>query len=118
MSPILESQAGDEIVCISEFSASPRGEDFSWETSRTFRVGERVRYAGSFRDDHFKDHPTGWMVLFDAEDGKRYGATQTYFVTVDCWRGLKRFFARRLLKEPRRPGAGASKAGNGPKVAR
>jgi hypothetical protein len=49
-------------------------------------------------------HPTEWMVLFDASDGERYSATQTYFVTMDCWRGLKRFFARRLLKDPRRPG--------------
>ena len=66
MSPILEAQVGDEIVCIGEFSASPHGEGFAWETSRNFRVGERMRYAGYYRDDHFKDHPTGWMVLFDA----------------------------------------------------
>lgn len=111
MSPILEAQVGDEIVCIAEFSASPHGEGFAWETSRTFRIGERLRYAGYYRDDHFKDHPTGWMVLFDAADGKRYSATQTYFVTVDCWRGLKRFFARRLLREPRRSGAGTPDAG-------
>lgn len=103
MSPILEAQLGDEIVCIGEFSASPQGQGFSWETSRTFRIGERMLYAGSYRDDQLRDHPAGWMVLFDAPDGKRYSATQTYFVTRDCWRGLKRFFARRLLKEPRRP---------------
>ena len=107
MSPILEAQVGDEIVCIAEFSASPHGEGFAWETGRTFRIGERLRYAGYYRDDHFKDHPTGWMVLFDAADGKRYSATQTYFATVDCWRGLKRFFARRLLREPRRSGGDA-----------
>jgi hypothetical protein len=110
MSPILEAQVGEEIICIGEFSASPHGEGFAWETSRTFHIGERMRYAGYYRDDHFKDHPTGWMVLFDASDGKRYHATQTYFATVDCWRGLKRFFARRLLKEPRRPGPRASQA--------
>jgi hypothetical protein len=52
------------------------------------------------------------MVLFDACDGKRYSATQTYFVTVDGWRGLKRVFARRLLREPRRSEAGTPKAGN------
>lgn len=115
MSALLEAQAGDDIVCIAEFSASPYGEDFSWDTSRTFRVGERMRYAGYYRDDHFQDHPTGWMVLFDA-DGKRYGATQTYFVTIERWRGLKWFFARRLLREPRRSGAEASKAGNGPSI--
>lgn len=112
MSPILEAQPGDEIVCIAEFSASPHGEGFSWETSRTFRVGERSRYASYYRDEHFKDHPSGWRVLIDAADGKRYSATQSYFVTIDGWRGLKRFFARRLLRDPRRSGAGASKARN------
>jgi hypothetical protein len=103
MSPILEAQDGDEIICIQAFSASPHGEPFSWETSRSFRVGERMRYAGYYRDDHFRDHPSGWMVLFDALDGKRYHATQTYFVTEECWRELKRFFARRLLRDPARP---------------
>jgi hypothetical protein len=29
------------------------------------------------------------MVLFDAADGKRYAATQRYFVTEECWQGLK-----------------------------
>ena len=112
MSPILEARVGDEIVCIGEFSASPHGEGFSWATSRTFRIGERMRYAGYFRDDHFKDHPAGWMVLFDAADGKRYSATQTYFATLDCCAGLKRFFARRLLKDPRRSSPRATGAGN------
>jgi hypothetical protein len=109
MSAILEAQVGDEIVCIGEFSASPHGEGFSWGTSRTFRIGERLRFAGYYRDDHYKDHPTGWMVLFDAPDGKRYSATQTYFVTTDCWLGLKRFFARRLLREPRRSRSGGAR---------
>ena len=104
MSPILEAQVGDEIICIAEFSASPEGQGFTWESSRTFQIGERVRYAGFYRDEHFKDHPSGWMVLFDVVDGTRYHGTQTYFVTVDCWRNLKRFFARRLLKDPIRPG--------------
>jgi hypothetical protein len=102
VSVILEAQSGDEIICIQEFSAAPHGEPFSWQASRTFRVGERVRFAGSYQDDHFKDQATGWMVLFDALDGKRYQATQTYFVTEECWRGLKRFFARRLLRDPAR----------------
>jgi hypothetical protein len=110
MSPILEAQVGDEIVCIGEFSASPHGEGFSWGTSRTFRIGERMRYAGYYQDDHFKDHPTAWMVLFDAPDGKRYSATQTYFVTVECWRGLKQFFARRLLRDPGRSDHGMAQA--------
>jgi hypothetical protein len=110
MSPVLEAQAGDEIVCVGEFAASPYGEGFSWDTSRTFHIGERVRYAGFYRDDHLKDHPSGWMVLFDASDTRRYAATQSYFVTEDSWRNLKRFFARRLLKDPARLGAKAAPA--------
>ena len=102
MSVIIESQPGDELICIEEFSGPPQGVTPSRETSRTFRVGERIRYVSSFRDDHFKDHPVGWMVVFDAADGKRYAATQTYFVTKECWQGLKKFFAKRVLHEPKR----------------
>ena len=102
MSVIVESQPGDELVCIGRFSVSPEGRPFSWETCRTFRVGERVRYVGSYQDHHFKDRPIGWMVTFDAADGRRFAATQTYFVTVEGWEGLKRFFARRLIREPAR----------------
>jgi hypothetical protein len=102
MSVILESQAGVPLIIIEEFHASPHGEPFAWETSRRFRVGERVRYVSFFQDPHDKDLPgLGWMVVFDAADGKRYAATQTYFVTEECWQGLKKFFARRLLREPK-----------------
>jgi hypothetical protein len=102
MSVILESQAGDELITIEEFNASPQGEAFSWETSHRFRVGERIRYVSFFQDEHYKNHPgLGWMVVFDAADGKRYAATQTYFVTEECWQRLKKFFAKRLLREPK-----------------
>jgi hypothetical protein len=102
MSVILESQAGDELIIIGEFHASPQGEAFSWETSHRFCIGQRVRYVSFFQDAHFKDHPgLGWMVVFDAVDGKRYAATQTYFITEECWERLKKFFARRLLREPK-----------------
>src|SRR5439155_7117972 len=96
-----ESQPGDELICIAGFSGPPQGVTPSWETDRTFQIGERVRYVSSYRDEHFKDHPVGWMVVFDAADGKRYAATQTYFVTEECWERLKKFFARRLLHEPK-----------------
>jgi hypothetical protein len=102
MSVILESQPGDELIIIEAFHASPDGEPFSWESSHHFRVGERVRYVEYVQDQHYKDHPgLGWMVRFEAADGKPYTATQTYFVTEDCWQGLKKFFARRLLREPK-----------------
>ena len=108
MSVILESRAGDELICIEGFSASPDGAPRSWETSRDFRVGERVRYAGSARDEGRGDGPVAWSVSFDATDGHRYSASQSYFVTEDAWRGLKTYFARRLLREPRRRGPQAA----------
>ncbi|MFI5382303.1 MAG: hypothetical protein ACHRHE_23655 [Tepidisphaerales bacterium] len=102
MSVIGESQPGDELMILQEFNASPHGEPFSWKTSRKFRVGDSVRYVSFSQDHHDKDIPgLGWKILFDAADGKRYAATQTYFVTQECWEGLKKFFARRLLHEPK-----------------
>ena len=102
MSVILESQPGDELIVIEAFHAAAEGERFSWENSRHFRIGERVRYLGFLQDQHYKDHPgLGWMVRFQAADSKPYLAAQTYFVTEECWRGLKKFFARRLLREPK-----------------
>jgi hypothetical protein len=100
MNVILESEPGDELICVTEFSASPEGTTPSWETMRTFRVGDRVRYVDYYQDQNLKDNPVCWMVLFDAADGRRYSATQSYFVTIECWDGLKRYLARRLLKEP------------------
>jgi hypothetical protein len=93
MSVMLECQPGDEFVCIQEFHASPEGEGFSWDTSRQFRVGERLCYVGFRQDPNLKDHPSGWLVVFEAADGKRYAGTQTYFVTEECWQGIESFFA-------------------------
>ena len=103
MSVIQEAQPGDEIVIIATFNASPEGEGFSWNTSRRFRIGERVRMARFFQDPHNRDIPgLGWNVVFDTADGKRYAATQTYFVTDERWQNMKRFFARRLMRDPNR----------------
>ena len=102
MSVINESQLGDELVCIMEFSGPPEGARPSLETERTFRIGERIRYVSYRQDQNLKDNPVCWMVIFDAADGKRYAATQTYFVTEECWQRLKKFFAKRLLREPKR----------------
>ena len=101
MNVILESERGDELFCVQEFLATPEGVPFSAERSHTFRVGERVRYAGFRQTERLKDSPAGWQVLFQASDGETYAATQTYFMTEECWQGLKKFFARRLLREPK-----------------
>ena len=111
MSIILESRRGDELVCIEGFSASSEGTVPSWQASRTFRVGERVKYVGSALDNNLADGPGGWMALFDAADGQRYAASPSYFVTEECWRGLKTYFAKRLLREPRRNGPKAGSSG-------
>lgn len=105
MSVIMESQPGDPFVCIGEFHACPEGERFSLDASRKFRIGERLRYVSFRQSPNLKDHAAGWLVVFEAADGKRYAATQTYFVTEETWERIKKYFARRLLREPqkRRP---------------
>ncbi len=45
MSVISDSRPEDEFVCIGSFHACPEGEDFLWQNSRKFRLGERVRYV-------------------------------------------------------------------------
>ena len=55
---------------------------------------ERLLYVGSRQDAHFKDRPNGWQVVFQAADGKHYAATQTYFVTEECWRGIEQYFCQ------------------------
>ena len=96
MSVIIDCRPGDSIICISEFHAAPHGELFSWETSRTFRVGERVRYVGFRKDECHRDHPgLGWLVSFEATDGTQYESVETYFVTEECWEGLARYFTKR-----------------------
>ena len=93
MSVINDSEKGDEIVCLEEFSGAPQGIRRSAETVRTFHIGDRVRYLGFFRHQNLFDHPVCWNLIFEADDGKRYNATQTYFVTTDCWDGLRKHFA-------------------------
>ena len=46
------------------------------------------------------------------QTGDEYSATQTYFVTVDSWDRLKRHFASRLLREPKRFGLAESPEGH------
>ncbi len=94
MSIIHDCQPGDDFVCLAESHASPDGQGFSWQASRKFHIGERLRYVGSRQDAHFKDRPNGWQVVFEAADGKRYAATQTYFVTEEVWRGIEQYFCQ------------------------
>ncbi len=95
MSVIIESEKGDQLVCIEEFEGPPQDVRPSPQTNRTFNIGERVRYLGFYRHLNLADNPVCWMVIFEAADGKRYAATQTYFVTEDCWQNLSQHFARK-----------------------
>src|SRR5438309_1798320 len=101
MSVINESEKGDELIIIGEFEGPPAGVRPSPESNRTFRIGERVRYLDFFRSENLKDNPVCWMVRFQTADGKVYAATQTLFVTEDDWQRLKKYFARRLLRDPK-----------------
>jgi hypothetical protein len=103
MSVILECQPGDECFCIQSFLASPEGEELSWNTSRRFQVGDQLRYLGSLQHPHSADRSDGWLVRFEAGDGKRYLATQTYFVSEECWRRLERFFRSRFQPPSEKP---------------
>ena len=94
MSVLLECQPGDEIVCIMGFHAAPAGEPFSWAIGREFHVGDRLRLVGSNLDPHFKDRPNGWQVIFETDDGVQFAATQTYFVTDECWLGIEKHFSQ------------------------
>ena len=93
MNVILESHPGDEIFCIQEFPAYPQGAPSTWETTRMFSIGESVRYISHYRDENLKDQPVCWMVVVEADNGKRYEATQTCFVTAKSWQALVQFFA-------------------------
>jgi hypothetical protein len=96
MSAITET--GREMVCILAFSARPRGLDDQPipGARRRFNVGEHVRYITFFYTATPEDNPVGFMAVFqplDKTDKNRYAATQDYFVTIDCWEGLRQHFA-------------------------
>lgn len=121
MSAITETEPGGEMVCLITFSGRPRDSDNRPLDGprREFRVGEHVRFVSSFFKDSPADNPTGYMAVFEplgeGEQG-RYAAVETYFVTLDCWDGLRKHFrgrpsrrngsvARAKSTGPRRPGA-------------
>lgn len=106
MSAIMETEPGDVMVVAVEFYAPPQDRrDAPRNNCRRFRVGERVRFVSYFRDENLKDHPYGWMAVIepiDPADRNQYVATDASFVTCECWNGLRKYFARALLKRLRR----------------
>jgi hypothetical protein len=102
MGAISETEPGGEMVCIVGFEARPRDDDDRPIAGRrrTFSIGERVRYVRHFFIDQPEDNPVGPMAVFEAldpDDKKSYGATQAYFVSLECWEGLKSYFASDLV---------------------
>ena len=89
MSVILECQPGIRFFVSESSMHAGRRKRFSLAASRTFRIGERLRYVSFRQDPNLKDHPAGWLVVFKTSDGQQYAATQTYFVTTECWHGIK-----------------------------
>jgi hypothetical protein len=99
------------MVCILGFSARPRRSDDQPipGARRRFNVGERVRYITFFYTPTPVDNPIGYMAVFeplDKADKYRYAATQDYFVTPDCWEGLREYFASTSATEPTKAGEG------------
>jgi hypothetical protein len=98
------------MVCILGFSARARDRDGKQVPGvrRSFRVGERVRYVAHFFDGTPEDNPIGYLAVFepiDPADDHRYAATQDYFVSLDCWEGLRKHFASTLIVMERDPAA-------------
>jgi hypothetical protein len=97
MSVLLESQPGDAIVCVQEFHASPDGQPFAWDTSRHFRIGERVHFVSGRLNPRFADRPNAWLVVFETAAGSRYAAVQSYFLTEDAWNKIEQHFATQTV---------------------
>jgi hypothetical protein len=104
MSAILAAETGEDLVCIQTFAAWPKGKEADPNTSRIFRIGQRVRYVGFYQDPKVKNSPVGWMVLFEPKNMKHpqtFLADQTRFVTGAGWELLRRYFARKQAARPR-----------------
>jgi len=100
-----ETEPGGEMVCVLEFSARPRNVQNGLSSSdrRTFQVGERVRFRGFYFDGAPVDNPTGYMAIFeslDPHDPNDYAAVADYFITIDCWEGLKQYLKETGDKQP------------------
>jgi len=111
----METEPGGEMICILGFSARPRGLDDQPIPGerRSFYVGERVRYVTFFYKKTPEDNPTGYMAVFeplDPDDKNRYAASENYFVTLDCWEGLRKHFA-----DTRRTDVGTNSVAKRPK---
>ena len=88
MSVITESLQNEPIVIISNFVACKHNEQFDWEKSREFNIGDIVYFLDAFEDKNTKQEHLKWFVKFRTEEGDIYSATQLYFVVMDEWEDI------------------------------
>ena len=98
MGAISEAEPCGEMVCIVGFEARPRDDNNQPVAGkrRSFSTGEHVRYLRQFFVNTPEDNPIGHMAIFeplDPNDKNRYGTTQDYFVSLECWENLRSYFA-------------------------
>ena len=93
----MESLKGDQIRIISGFSSSPFKMQFSWETSHDFKIGDAVTYVDDYKDKNSTQDYLSWMIIFKADDGLEYSASQLYFKTEEDWEKLKKHFGKHSI---------------------
>ena len=98
MSVVMESEKGDRLYCIAEFHATPAGMPFDWAASHHFQIGESVVFRDHRVNDSTPDHPSRYVVMFDANDGQSYAAVESFFVVADAWNRLAEHFANRVAE--------------------
>lgn len=92
MSVISESAEQMIIVVISQFVACQYGTSFTWEDSREFNIGDKVKFLDAFEDTNVRQEHLKWKVKFLCEDGNVYAASQLYFVTIEAWEEIVKHF--------------------------
>lgn len=95
MSVISESQENSPIVIINQFVACQYGVSFNWDVAEEFNIGDRVLYLDSFEDKKVRQEHLKWMVKFKCCDGRIYAASQLYFVTLDSWAEIGKYFSNK-----------------------
>jgi hypothetical protein len=93
MSVISETQENSPIIVTSQFVACQYGTEFNWEASREFNIGDSVMYLDSYEDGKVKQEHLKWKIKFQCQDGTIYAASQLYFVTLDNWEEIQKYFS-------------------------
>lgn len=100
MSVSAEARTDDPIVLISCFTACEYGTPFTWEKSRDFEIGDIVYYIEGFYNENETLGHLKWKIKFKTDDGKIYAAIQTYFVTMDNWQDIEKYFMEKIKQNP------------------